>query len=171
MCRDMPKRGGKGLKRQPCELRVCDQVRIASIEREAERLANADVKREQREQQRIEQQAQREEEKRMAGMHVVEQEVGRLLKKGEGSNSQIPSPFCLRAKLMTQHDFSVSKRVRLAGRRLATAGNGTKHIASRCIGTRCGDSNAGEMSFPRAFCFLASKCPLKWTIVFRTEFA
>ena len=48
-CRDMPKRGGKGLKRQPCMRRICDYVREGGAEREANRLANLEHDRERRE--------------------------------------------------------------------------------------------------------------------------
>lgn len=37
-CKDMPKRGGRGLRRQPCKGRVCFLVRAAQEEREAEKL-------------------------------------------------------------------------------------------------------------------------------------
>ena len=49
MCRDMLKRGGKGMKRQPCVRRVCVNVKQGGEERAAEKLANMERDRERRE--------------------------------------------------------------------------------------------------------------------------
>ena len=48
-CRDMVKRGGKGLKKQPCEKRACVEIAKGSAEREAERMANQERYKERRE--------------------------------------------------------------------------------------------------------------------------
>ena len=49
MCLDMPKRGGKGTKKQPCELRVCVRVRKGAEERLEERAEEQEAERKRRE--------------------------------------------------------------------------------------------------------------------------
>jgi len=74
-CRDMPKRGGKGLKRQPCMKRICDFVKEGGAEREALRIANLERDRERREIARAERErdAERNRERRLEAKLAVRQ--------------------------------------------------------------------------------------------------
>lgn len=66
MCKDMPKRGGKGLKKQPCELRVCERVRKGKEEREEELAEFMEAERQRKEVERVKREADRV--KRMEAM-------------------------------------------------------------------------------------------------------
>ena len=59
MCLDMPKRGGKGTKKQPCELRVCVRVRKGAEERLEERAEEHEADRRRRELERAKREADR----------------------------------------------------------------------------------------------------------------
>ena len=59
MCLDMPKRGGKGTKKQPCELRVCVRVRKGAEERLEERAEENEADRRRRELERAKREADR----------------------------------------------------------------------------------------------------------------
>lgn len=85
MCKDMPKRGGKGLKRQPCERRVCQVVRQASEQRRIEREGQMEKLRAQREADRLARQERAEEEKRQK---VEQREVARAAKAAEKAERQ-----------------------------------------------------------------------------------
>ena len=60
MCLDMPKRGGKGIKRQPCSMRICDRVRKGGEVRQQERLEEQEQDRKRRDLERIKREADRQ---------------------------------------------------------------------------------------------------------------